>query len=288
MHEMAVGLVAAVHIQNAIGDRGIGNCERSKVAAFSKSLVREVERRTPAEAVASVGVEMVMSDQIVRDWASYRKRGRRAEWEEWEGWDSSRGEVSDGSSPTVGRSTCRQIDTASRREFCRQSPPRRAKRSVDTKQRSAPSRAQILRSPPESSSALRPNRLLCQKIGQVRFFQQGNGGQVEQPRGHDAAAPPDFGHIGQVEIILVILRIAQRSSFGIGRALLFAGIGVVQNIQTLGVGSHQAVLDAVMNHFYQNAPRRPGHSASNLPQPCRWLFRVQACARPRRVQAPAL
>src|SRR5215472_3799319 len=34
---------------------------------------------------------------------------------------------------------------------------------------------------------------------------EGDGGQVEQPRGDDAAAPPDLGDVGKVELIAPLL-----------------------------------------------------------------------------------
>ena len=41
------------------------------------------------------------------------------------------------------------------------------------------------------------------------------GRQVEQPGCDHAAAPPDFGDVGQVQIVLVELRIAQRRRLGV-------------------------------------------------------------------------
>src|SRR5262245_39963315 len=46
---------------------------------------------------------------------------------------------------------------------------------------------------------------------------------------------------------------AQRSRFGIRRVLLLAGISVVKNIQSLGVGGHHAVLDTVVYHVHKMA-----------------------------------
>ena len=75
------------------------------------------------------------------------------------------------------------------------------------------------------------------------------GGQVQQPRGDDAAAPPDLGDVGQVQVVLVVLGVAQRRGFGIDGALLLAGVGVAEDIQPLRVGGHDAVLDAVVDHL---------------------------------------
>ena len=41
--------------------------------------------------------------------------------------------------------------------------------------------------------------------------------QVQQPRGDHAAAPPHFGDVAQIEIVLVVLGIAQRRRLGVDR-----------------------------------------------------------------------
>src|SRR5262245_41327590 len=46
-----------------------------------------------------------------------------------------------------------------------------------------------------------------------------------------------------------MLRVAQRRRFGIDLMLLLAHVGGSQDAQTLGVGGHDAVFDAVMNHL---------------------------------------
>src|SRR5690242_3325604 len=44
-------------------------------------------------------------------------------------------------------------------------------------------------------------------------------GEVEQPRADYAAAPPQLGDLGELEVVRVILRMAERSGFGVGRGL---------------------------------------------------------------------
>ena len=56
-----------------------------------------------------------------------------------------------------------------------------------------------------------------------------------------------------------MFRVAQGRGLGIDRALLFASVGVPQNIQALGIRLHDAVLDSVMNHLDEMA--RAGRSA---------------------------
>src|SRR5262245_22939521 len=46
-----------------------------------------------------------------------------------------------------------------------------------------------------------------------------------------------------------MLRVAQRCRFGIDLMFLLANVSGLQDAQTLGVGSHDAVFNAVMNHL---------------------------------------
>src|SRR5438309_10358058 len=48
------------------------------------------------------------------------------------------------------------------------------------------------------------------------LLKQRNGGESQQPGSDDAAATPHFGDICEIEIELVVFRIAQRSGFRIG------------------------------------------------------------------------
>src|SRR5262245_10815803 len=46
---------------------------------------------------------------------------------------------------------------------------------------------------------------------------------------------------------------AQRSRLGIRHVLLLAGVGLLQDIQSLSVGGHHTVLNTVVHHFYEMA-----------------------------------
>ncbi len=71
-------------------------------------------------------------------------------------------------------------------------------------------------------------------------------GEIEQPGGDDAAAPPDLGDVGDVEVEPVFL----------GQRL---AVGVLQNVEAFGIGLHQTVLDAVVDHLDEVAGAvRPG------------------------------
>src|SRR3954469_22264547 len=54
-----------------------------------------------------------------------------------------------------------------------------------------------------SPAALARIRYPPLEVLQLRAVEQRQGGQVEQPRSNDAAAPPDFSHVWQVELVLV-------------------------------------------------------------------------------------
>ena len=78
------------------------------------------------------------------------------------------------------------------------------------------------------------------------------GGQVEQPRGDHAAAPPDLGDVGEVEVEALVL----------GQLLRVA---VAQDVEAFGIGLHQAVLDAVVDHLDEVAGAgRPGVDVAAL------------------------
>jgi ABC-type glutathione transport system ATPase component len=47
---------------------------------------------------------------------------------------------------------------------------------------------------------------------QLRLLEQGVGGQVEQPGSDHAAPPPDLGDRGGVDVVTVIVRVAQRAT----------------------------------------------------------------------------
>src|SRR4029434_2278505 len=68
--------------------------------------------------------------------------------------------------------------------------------------------------------------------------------QVKQPRGDHAAAPPHLRNVRDSEIVLVMIRVAQRRCVGIDLMFLLAYVGGTQDTQALGVGGHDAVLNA--------------------------------------------
>ena len=78
--------------------------------------------------------------------------------------------------------------------------------------------------------------------------------QVEQPRGDHAAAPPDLGDVGEIEVVLVVLGIAQRRRFGVdGMRASCRHWPRCRIVHALGIGGHHAVLDAVVHHLDEMA-----------------------------------
>ena len=65
----------------------------------------------------------------------------------------------------------------------------------------------------------------------------------------DAAAPPHLGDVAEVEVVLVVRGIAQRRRLGVDGVRLLADVGGAQDVHALGVGGHEAVLDAVVHHL---------------------------------------
>src|ERR1700679_1073522 len=74
------------------------------------------------------------------------------------------------------------------------------------------------------------------EVFQVRRFGQRDSSEIEHPGGNPPAPPPYFGDIGGID----------------GEAFVlwqFLAGAAAQNVETFGVSLHQAIFDAVMNHF---------------------------------------
>ena len=93
----------------------------------------------------------------------------------------------------------------------------------------------------------------AREVVEPRADEQGVGGEVEQPRRDDAPPPPQLGDLLEVELVLVELGVAQRRRLGVDRVVLEADVGVAQHVQALGVGRHDPVLDAVVDHLHEVA-----------------------------------
>ena len=94
---------------------------------------------------------------------------------------------------------------------------------------------------------------------QRRILVQRRGGEIEQPAAHDGAAAPDLRDLRDVDLVEEVLGVAHRRGLGVMLDLGPSGAGVAQQVQPLGVGLHEPVLDAVVDHLHEVA--RPGRTA---------------------------
>ena len=85
-----------------------------------------------------------------------------------------------------------------------------------------------------------------------RLLQRG-GGEVEQPRRDDAAASPHLRDLARCRGRTGRLGVAQRRGLGVGGLRARADVGVVQDVEPLGVRGHERVLDAVVHHLHEVA-----------------------------------
>ena len=65
----------------------------------------------------------------------------------------------------------------------------------------------------------------------------------------DRPPPPHLGDRGEVEVVAVVLGVRQRRRLGVGDVRLGADVGLGEHVEALGVGGHQPVLDAVVDHL---------------------------------------
>ena len=126
----------------------------------------------------------------------------------------------------------------------------------------------------DGPAALAGIRDMAGEIREVGLLGQRDRGEVEQPGGHHAAAPPDLGDVGEVEVEALVGR-------QIGRVL------VLEDVEALGIGLHQAVFDAVVDHLDEVAGAgRPGMDIALLGAVVGELVAAAACGRCRRCPAP--
>ncbi|CAO5247632.1 hypothetical protein FAGKG844_420034 [Frankia sp. AgKG'84/4] len=89
------------------------------------------------------------------------------------------------------------------------------------------------------------------ELRQLGVGVQGGGGEVQQPGGDHAATAPDLGDRGGVEVVLVVLRVAERGRLRVVLGRLAADVRLLQDGEALGESGHHAVLDAVVDHLHE-------------------------------------
>src|SRR5262249_55992190 len=73
--------------------------------------------------------------------------------------------------------------------------------------------------------------------------------EVHHPLCDPAGAPPYLGDVSEIEVVLIMIWIAQWRGLGVNSLFLVADIGGTQNAQPFGVGGHDSVLDSVVDHL---------------------------------------
>src|SRR5262249_16325899 len=69
------------------------------------------------------------------------------------------------------------------------------------------------------------------EVLQGRIGRERGRREIEEPGGDDAAAPPDLGDVAEVEVILVVLVVAERRGLRVDGALGLAGVGRAQDAE---------------------------------------------------------
>ena len=113
------------------------------------------------------------------------------------------------------------------------------------------------------------------------------GGEVQQPRGDHAAAPPDLRDLGDRQVVHVGLGIAQRRRLGVVLLLLGADVGALEDVQPLRVGAHHPVLDPVVDHLHEVPGAGRAAVQIALLGGRRVALATRACAARRRRRGPA-
>src|SRR5258708_4933159 len=87
------------------------------------------------------------------------------------------------------------------------------------------------------------------ELRHLRILEQRSRSKVQQPRSNHASTPPNLSHIRQVEVVLIVLRIAQRRSLCVDLRRMLADIGALQHTKPLRVSRHHPILNPVMHHL---------------------------------------
>src|SRR4029453_11180546 len=86
-------------------------------------------------------------------------------------------------------------------------------------------------------------------LAQVGIVEERPGGQVDEPGPDHGAPAPELDDLGEVELVLELPGVAHRGGLGV---VLLGGepdAGRGEDVESLGVGGHQSVLDPVVHHL---------------------------------------
>src|SRR4029453_11645477 len=87
------------------------------------------------------------------------------------------------------------------------------------------------------------------EVLELRVLDERGRRKVEEPGGDDAPASPHLGDVGQIEVVLVGLGIAQGRRLGVDGMAPLADVGGAQDAQPLGGGAHVAVFYSFVPHL---------------------------------------
>ena len=131
--------------------------------------------------------------------------------------------------------------------------PRRASRSARTARRRGRRRHRLVDRRVQRPAALARVGDTTRVPIQGRAVDERGRGQVEQPRGDYAAAAPHLGDCGEIEVVPIVIGIAQRRGFGVRLLLGVPHVRVLEDVQPFGVRLHDPVLDPVVDHLHEVA-----------------------------------
>ena len=103
------------------------------------------------------------------------------------------------------------------------------------------------------SSGPRPSRTRGRRTCSVGLLDAAPARSGRAARSDHAAAAPDLGDLGEVDVVLVALGWRSGVVSASASCSCSPDVGVLQDVQALGVGGHEAVLDAVVDHLHEVA-----------------------------------
>src|SRR6266478_870233 len=88
------------------------------------------------------------------------------------------------------------------------------------------------------------------QLCKIRVLKKGAGRQIQQPRGDHTSTTPNLRDVLQIQVVLIVVGVAQRRSLRVDCALgLLADVSATQNSETLRVCRHNSVFHSVVNHL---------------------------------------
>ena len=83
----------------------------------------------------------------------------------------------------------------------------------------------------------------------IRAVNESGGSEIEQPRGNDAAPPPHFADLRNIELVLIVIGPPKRGRFSVDPGVGKPDAGMLEDVQAFGIRGHDAVFDPVVDHL---------------------------------------